>query len=1273
MKKSLAIYLTVLFCLFTVSPSWAVVKEKFPASHSHEETKQKHAQGRFIVKFKSEGPQALLQDAETLLKSKLKFKQALADHSDSLDQLNTKHKVSKARKLFGEKLRDKSDRLHNTYVVEIPKDADVDSICADYSKDPHVEYCQPDYAIEAFAVPSDPYYSSFGSWGQNYYDLWGLKKMDMEHAWDITKGDGAVVAVVDTGLDYNHPDIAENVWTNPREIPGNGIDDDHNGYIDDIHGYDFVNNDADPMDGHGHGTHVSGTIAAAENGIGIVGVAPQAKIMAVKGLSDSGSGSISDLAEGIVYAADNGAAVINNSWGCKNCPSNPIGEDAVLHADSLGVISVFAAGNDNQDARNISPQNMDEVITVAALNPQNEKATFSNWGTPVDVIAPGEDILSLRAQGTFNNYSSNFVPLSNPNAQYIRLSGTSMATPHVTGLVALILAKNPAYTPEKVKSILKNTTTDLFAQDFDVDSGYGLVDAFTALNSNNFTLLTSRINSPAHVNASINTFGGGILNLLGTACQPNSQDSGINPCMSPGSAFRDYQLFYKGAFDSTSWLPLSVVSAQSVDNDILGTLDANQLLPGEYMLRLKATSMEQKKFEDIISLAVYNENPGVKQISDVPIGLYAMYPQVSGNRVSWTEKTMSGYATYALFLRDLVTGETLKIREAEGLFSTAMEGNYVVWMEYDDDPINWGNYVYYYNITDRTITKIGRGGRQAISGNKIVYRGTQRTDYSDDNSFYLYDISTGQNIILASETDPSRPPTFNDISGNTIVWNTDGEIYLCTYDPVSGCPAERRKIISADTDTTDYNSNPAISGNRIVWEKSRIGTTPDQTEWGIYYCEYDFNTQSCSAKRYLFSCTLNDSNCNRWSLSDPDISENGVVWLRQDSTDKYRKTDIYFYDFNTLQQKVIATYPREKSQPVISGNNIAWVDLRNNKNDVYYYRLPQMQIAGTVTDRYLGTSIFGVSIQVKQGSTVVKTVKSDAAGYFEISGLSDGTYDIVPLKAGFRFSPPMYPGVTISAGHPGILIISFQGLRDTDQDGVIDANDNCPLNPNPTQTDSDGDGIGDACDNCSAVANSNQADEDKDHIGDVCDPDFIPYVHVGNDAGKIIMGTKTRFIWDVFPNELTYYVQIFKQDGTNIFAGRADGFDGYNTSTYLNHVLTFDKLPNNGTIITVRLFRQLKDPYLQSSYKEYKYTSGTGCFIATAAYGTPMHKDIDVLRAYRDKVLLKNKFGQIFVQNYYKYSPPIANELSKHDWARTVVRGMLKPVVAAAKWWLEKI
>ncbi len=395
----------------------------------------------------------------------------------------------------------------------MPEESDIEAVVAEFAQDPHVEYAQPDYLVKAQLVPNDPFFSSSGSWGQAYDDLWGLKKLQTATAWDTTQGQGVVVAVVDSGLDYLHPDmnpstgfpIAGNVWVNPGEdLNSNGmvdisdlnsLDDDSNGFIDDVIGWNFVLNNLDPMDGFGHGTHVSGTIAAVgNNGLGIIGVAPQAKIMPVKGLSDAGSGTSDTLAAALVYAAHNGAAVINNSWGCSvTCPSNSIIEDAVRTAHAAGVVLVFAAGNSNMDVSLVSPQNMTDPkpIIVAASDQLDQRWAFSNFGTQIDVAAPGggtsspppsvepsRNILSLKS--TVCNVSTCPASLV-VGGTYLRQAGTSMAAPHVSGVAALLLAHRPSLTNDEVRQALIDSADDIDAPGEDSFTGAGRVNAASAL------------------------------------------------------------------------------------------------------------------------------------------------------------------------------------------------------------------------------------------------------------------------------------------------------------------------------------------------------------------------------------------------------------------------------------------------------------------------------------------------------------------------------------------------------------------------------------------------------------------------------------------------------------------------------------------------------------------------------------------------------------------------------------------------------------------------
>lgn len=302
-----------------------------------------------------------------------------------------------------------------------------------------VAYAEPDYRVTIDAVPND---GSFGSlWGLNSTgQIGGTADADIDapEAWDIHRGSGNfVVGVIDTGVDYRHPDLAANIWVNAREVAGNGRDDDGNGYVDDVYGYDFANNDADPMDDNGHGTHVAGTIGAVgNNGVGVAGVNWNVKIAALKFLNASGSGYTSNAVRALDYAVRMGIKITNNSWGGGGASTAL--SNAIQRAQAAGHIFVAAAGNDasNNDAVGSFPANyaFDNVVSVAATDRNDRLASFSNYGaTTVDLAAPGVSILS-----------------TTPNNAYATYSGTSMATPHVAGAMALVWDANPNWTYSQV-------------------------------------------------------------------------------------------------------------------------------------------------------------------------------------------------------------------------------------------------------------------------------------------------------------------------------------------------------------------------------------------------------------------------------------------------------------------------------------------------------------------------------------------------------------------------------------------------------------------------------------------------------------------------------------------------------------------------------------------------------------------------------------------------------------------------------------------------------
>jgi subtilisin family serine protease len=353
-------------------------------------------------------------------------------------------------------------------LIQTENEIDQDAFMQELLNTGYVDYVQPNAVLQNQAtVPNDT--SFINTWGLNNTGQFTGSVTDADidapEAWDLSTGSSSVVVgIIDTGVKYDHVDLINNMWTNPGEIAGNGIDDDGNGFIDDIHGYDFVNNDSNPMDDHGHGTHVAGTVAAdGNNGIGVAGVSWNSQIMALKFMASSGSGSTSDAVRAINYATmmktqyNVNILITCNSWGGGGYSASLY--NAIVANEQAGMLFIAAAGNDSTNNDNSphypSNYNVDNVISVASTDWADHLSSFSNYGaSSVDVAAPGSSI-----------YSTTF------NGSYGYMSGTSMATPQVAGLAALAWSYSPQSTMQQIKAAILNNGDSLSALNGKVATG----------------------------------------------------------------------------------------------------------------------------------------------------------------------------------------------------------------------------------------------------------------------------------------------------------------------------------------------------------------------------------------------------------------------------------------------------------------------------------------------------------------------------------------------------------------------------------------------------------------------------------------------------------------------------------------------------------------------------------------------------------------------------------------------------------------------------------
>ncbi len=440
------------FCLLALLLSLSFVF----CSFAHARSRDKYVPGELIVKLK-EGSQ-VFNSATTSSTPKSAM---------SLLELNRKSGVKSSRKLFPGMKRAslttsflfrgevrKTPSLSNIHVLKLPDNIDMEKLAEEYQKDENVVYAEPNYYLYADVIPNDPDFSQ--QWGLHNTGQYRRPDADIDapEAWDLETGDSSVIiAIIDSGIDMDHEDLDGKIWTNMGETPDDGTDNDGNGYIDDVRGWDFIDDDNDPSDYLGHGTHVAG-IAAAEtdNGVGIAGVSWGAKVMNIRILNNSGNGTFSDAADAVIYAAQKGAKVINMSFG--NYTYSYLFEDALANAYATSLL-VAAAGNDGANAKRCKgkephyPSAYDYVVGVGATDVIFDivaetwietRASFSNFGVNTDVYAPGANIYSTV-----------------PHDNYIAWNGTSMAAPFVSGLAALTFSHYPGSSHEEIRARITQT------------------------------------------------------------------------------------------------------------------------------------------------------------------------------------------------------------------------------------------------------------------------------------------------------------------------------------------------------------------------------------------------------------------------------------------------------------------------------------------------------------------------------------------------------------------------------------------------------------------------------------------------------------------------------------------------------------------------------------------------------------------------------------------------------------------------------------------------
>ena len=530
----------------------------------------------------------------------------------AISTLLTKHNVESQSRVFPISIR--SSNLQRTYLLRFSINAVLSKLKTSFEESNLIEEVTYNYLRPTLAdiiVPDDP----------QYPEQWSLPLIKLPETWAIEKGNkDVIIAIIDSGIDYRHEDLKEKIWVNPGEIPENGLDDDGNGYIDDIHGWDFtdapnvqavgdfMDGDNKPIDETGHGTHVAGIAGAMpDNGIGIAGVAWNCPLMAVRAGLSFGEGSRmqdDDSAAAIVYATDNGANIINMSWGSSQ--HSFVIQDAINYAHAHGVVLIGAAGN-SKESDSFFPAAYKRVISVASTNQHRHRFHRSNFGASVDIGAPGNAILSTQIN---NNYRI--------------LTGTSMAAPHVAGVAALMLSKRPTLTHEEVRQILINTSDDIQQKDSEEPDpnlvGAGTVNAERALLSTG--VMQARIHLPQ-----TNSGGSNSITFIGTA---------------GGYKFDHWQLLYGSSTVPTTFIPFTEVVATPRVAEHLATWDTSNIPEDVYTVRLVVVGRDGTQTHDQVVVTVDRSPPDIFSITAIE----AIYGNSSTSIFSWATDDITRCTLY---------------------------------------------------------------------------------------------------------------------------------------------------------------------------------------------------------------------------------------------------------------------------------------------------------------------------------------------------------------------------------------------------------------------------------------------------------------------------------------------------------------------------------------------------------------------------------------------------------------------------------------------------
>ncbi len=822
-----------------------------------------YGQTKLFVKFKNNFTSPKMEEHLTKALQEASLKKSASSNSNKLKQYS-----------FSEKFGSLNSELDKTVSVLIPKGIDIRKYIETLKKNNNIQSVTKVITYQIDSIPTDSLYK----------EQWGLQSINAPEAWNLLPQNPKeiILAVIDTGIDYEHPDLKNVIYINKGEAgnekSSNGIDDDDNGFVDDFRGWDFVNKldifpadlqndftdwDNNPFDENGHGTQISGIIGAEHNSIGIAGVNPNVKILNIRGFDKNGSGEEDDIASAIIYAVKMGAKIINMSFG--DAIYSEVLKDVIEYAYSQGIVLIGSSGNSASDLPHY-PSGYNEVISVGAIQENNVLSSFSNFGSTIDLVAPGSLIFTTSLDNT-----------------YKKVNGTSASTPFVSGSAAILLSIKNDISNEEVKQILKSTAIDLGEEGWDIKYGAGRLDLLKAIQ----LLVPSeiKINSP-------------VQDYFVTSNTLSLNISVLSPL------FKKFTLSYGVGFNPTDWkiLNTNFEEEQLLKEDVY-SLNVEGFQDTVYTIRLLVNFINGKTTEERTNFYIDKTKPEIL--------LATIFPALLNNDETFQASILTDDLTDAkLFFRQKNTNQEYDFIYLDGTSGFVPTSKTISKSHFGFLPLqkveNNIEYEFYFEVTNR-------------AGLKTIHKA------EDGNDFVLQTLIS-KNIKPLTKKKYSLP--IGRIFNTTIKFGNLNEKFILLNENKT----------SADLSIFRKNQNSLTKVDSI---QKRIPVAvgdfnnDGKTDILSLFVKGGFIETQTKVNEIKFTNVFTDSSGTFWPAYADDIDGDNKTEIIVFSSDTTITIWEVQSDFNLIEEKVLVNFIPKKINSIFRSNKILIDDFNNdNINEI---------------------------------------------------------------------------------------------------------------------------------------------------------------------------------------------------------------------------------------------------------------------------------------------------------------------------------------------------